>query len=58
MTTVHFTQIAFTVTRSESSGAPLGYGDTTDWLHRSAAEKSAVCDAIMSTWTRIFPVPC
>ncbi len=38
---VHFTQMASTVTRSQSNGAPLGCGGTGDLHHGCAADKSA-----------------
>ncbi len=41
MTRVHFTQMAFTVTRSQSNRAPLGCGGTGDSHHGCAAYKSA-----------------
>ncbi len=37
----HFTQMASTVTRSQSNRAPLGCGGTGDLHHRCAADKSA-----------------
>ncbi len=36
-----FTQMASTVTRSQSNRAPLGCGGTGDWHHGCAADKSA-----------------
>ncbi len=39
---VHFTQMASTVTRSQSNRAPLGCGGTGDSHHGCAADKSAV----------------
>ncbi len=41
MTMVHFTQMASTVTRSQSNRAPLGCGGTGDSHHGCAADKSA-----------------
>ncbi len=38
---VHFTQMASTVTRSQSNRAPLGCGGTRDSHHGCAADKSA-----------------
>ncbi len=38
---VHFTQMASTVTRSQSNRAPLGCGGTGDWHHGCAADKPA-----------------
>ncbi len=50
----HFTQMASTVTRSQSNRAPLGCGGTGDSHHGCAAENlQQLCDAIMSIWTKI-----
>ncbi len=38
---VHFTQIASTITRSQSNRAPLGCGGTRDSHHGCADDKSA-----------------
>ncbi len=60
---VHFTQMAFTVTRSQSNRAPLGCGGTGDWHHGCAADKSAAtawCYHVnmdQNLWG-MFPTPC
>ncbi len=38
---VHFTQMASTVTGSQSNRAPLGCGGTRDWHHECVVDKSA-----------------
>ncbi len=49
-----FTQIASTVTRSQSNRALLGCGGTGDSHHGCAVDKSAATAyAIMSIWTKI-----
>ncbi len=47
---VHYTQMASTVTRSQSNRAPLGCGGMGDSHHGCAADKSA---ATVSIWTKI-----
>ncbi len=47
---VHFTQMASTVTRSQSNRAPLACGGTGDSHH---ANLQQLRDAIMSIWTKI-----
>ncbi len=60
---VHFTQMASTVTRSQSSRAPLGCGGTGDSHHGCAADKSAAtawCYHVnmdQNFW-EMFPTPC
>ncbi len=60
---VHFTQMASTVTRSQSNRAPLGSGGTGDLHHGCAADKSAAtawCYHVnmdQNIW-RMFPTPC
>ncbi len=60
---VHFTQMASTVTRSQSNRAPLGCGGTGDSLHVCAADKSAAtvwCYHVnmdQNLWG-MFPTPC
>ncbi len=50
---VHFTQMASTVTRSQSNTAPLGCGGTGDLHHGCAAENlQQLHDAIMSIWPK------
>ncbi len=60
---VHFTQMASTVTRSQSNRAPLGCGGTGDSHHGCAADKSAAtawCYHVkMDQNIRgMFPTPC
>ncbi len=58
MTMVHFTQMASTVTRSQSNRAPLGFGGTGDSHHGSAA--IAWCYHVnmdQNLWG-MFPTPC
>ncbi len=51
---VHFTQMASTVTRSQSNRAPLGCGGTGDSHHGCAATNlQQLRDAIMSIWTKV-----
>ncbi len=50
---VHFTQMAYKVTRSQSNRAPLGCGGTGDSHHGCAANLQQLCDAIMSLWIKI-----
>ncbi len=63
MTWVHFTQMASTVTRSQSNRAPLGCGGTGDSHHGCAADKSAAtvwCYHVnmdQNLWG-MFPTPC
>ncbi len=58
-----FTQMASTVTRSQSNGAPLGCGGTGDSHHRCAADKSAATawcfhvNVNQNLWG-MFPTPC
>ncbi len=47
---VHYTQMASTVTRSQSNRAPLGCGGMGDSHHGCAADKSV---ATVSIWTKI-----
>ncbi len=47
---VNFTQMASTVTRSQSNRAPLGCGGTGDVQLRNLQQ---LCDTIMSIWTKI-----
>ncbi len=60
---VHFTQMASTVTRSQSNRAPLGCGGTGDSHHGRAADKSAAtawCYHVnmdQHLWG-MFPSPC
>ncbi len=60
---VHFTQMASTVTRSQSNRAPLGCGGTGDSHHGCAADKSAAtawCYHVnmdQNLWG-MFPTPC
>ncbi len=60
---VHFTQMASTVTRSQSNRAPLGCGGTGDSHHGCAADKSAATTWIyrvnmdQNLWG-MFPTPC
>ncbi len=60
---VHFTQIASTVTRSQSNRAPFGCGGTGDLHHGCAAVKSAasaLCYHVnmdQHLWG-MFPTPC
>ncbi len=60
---VHFTQMASTVTRSQSNRAPLGCGGTGDLHHGCAADKSAAtawCFHVnmdQNLWG-MFPTPC
>ncbi len=60
---VHFTQMASTVTRSQSNRAPLGCGGTGDSHHGWAADKSAAtawCYHVnmdQNIWG-MFPTPC
>ncbi len=60
---VHFTQMASTVTRSQSNSAPLGCGGTGDSHYRCAADKSAAtawCYHVnmdQNLWG-MFPTPC
>ncbi len=60
---VHFTQMASTVTRSQSNRAPLGCGGMGDLHHGCAADKSAAtawCYHVnmdQNLW-RMFPTPC
>ncbi len=60
---VHFTQMASTVTRSQSNRAPLGCGGTGDSHHGCAADKSAAtvwCYHVnmdQNHWG-MFPTPC
>ncbi len=60
---VHFTQMASTVTRSQSNRAPLGCGGTRDSHHGCAADKSAAtawCFHVnmdQNLWG-MFPTPC
>ncbi len=60
---VHFTQMASTVTRSQSNRAPLGCGGTGDLHHGCAADKSAAtvwCYHVnmdQNLWG-MFPTPC
>ncbi len=60
---VHFTQMASTVTRSQSNKALLGWGGTRDSHHRCAADKSAatVWCYLVNTYKNLegmFPSPC
>ncbi len=60
---IHFTQMASTVTRSQSNRAPLGCGGTGDSHHECAADKSAAtawCFHVkMDQNIRgMFPTPC
>ncbi len=51
---VHFTQMASTVTRSQSNRAPLGCGGTGDSHHDvQPTNLQQLRDAIMSIWTKI-----
>ncbi len=58
-----FTQMASTVTRSQSNRAPLGCGGTGDWHHGCAADKSAATawcyhvNTDKNLWG-MFPTPC
>ncbi len=52
MTMVHFTQMASTVTRSQSNRAPLGCGGTEIRI----MDLQQLRDAIMSIWTKISDV--
>ncbi len=60
---VHFTQMASTVTRSQSNRAPLGCSGTGDSHHGCAADKSAAtvwCYHVnmnQNLWG-MFPTPC
>ncbi len=60
---IHFTQMASTVTRSQSNWAPLGCGGTGDSHHGCAADKSAAtawCYKVnmdQNLWG-LFPTPC
>ncbi len=59
----HFTQMASTVTRSQSNRAPLGCGRTVDSHHGCAADKSAATawyyhvNMDQNLWG-MFPTPC
>ncbi len=60
---VHFTQMACTVTRSQSNRAPLGCGETGDSHHGCAADKSAATaryyhDNMDQNLWGMFPTPC
>ncbi len=60
---VHFTQMASTVTRSQSNRAPLGCGGTGDSHHGCAADKSAATACrdhvnMDQNLEGMFPKPC